>query len=77
MEQREPTREELFEKIRTLEERLCEAEQTIQAIRGGEVDALVIHKPDGEQLYTLNRGRPRVSRPCGVHYRGCAYTLIR
>jgi PAS domain S-box-containing protein len=53
MEEREPTREELFEQIRTLKERLFEAEQTIEAIQSGEVDALVIQKPDGEQLYTL------------------------
>jgi PAS domain S-box-containing protein len=53
MEKREPTREELFEKIRALEERLWEMEQTIEAIQSGEVDALVVHKPDGEQLYTL------------------------
>jgi PAS domain S-box-containing protein len=43
----------LLEKIRALEERLWEAEQTIQAIQNGEVDALVIHKADGERLYTL------------------------
>jgi PAS domain S-box-containing protein len=30
-----------------------EAEQTIEAIQSGEVDALVIQKPDGEKLYTL------------------------
>jgi len=53
MEKCEPTREELSAKIRTLEERLWEAEQTIAAIQSGEVDALVIQKPDGEQLYTL------------------------
>src|SRR5208283_722590 len=53
MEKREPTREDLLEKIRTLEERLLESEQTIQAIQSGEVDALVIQKPGGEQLYTL------------------------
>ena len=53
MEKCEPTREELSAKIRTLEERLWEAEQTIEAIQSGEVDALVIHKPEGEQLYTL------------------------
>jgi PAS domain S-box-containing protein len=53
MQKREPTREELFAKIRTLEERLWEAEQTIQAIQSGEVDALVIRKPAGEQIYTL------------------------
>lgn len=53
MEEREPTREQLAAKIRTLEERLWEAEQTIEAIQSGDVDALVIHKPDGEQIYTL------------------------
>ena len=47
MEKREPTREDLFEKIRTLEDRLLEAEQTIEAIQSGEVDALVVQKPDG------------------------------
>ncbi len=40
-EKRELTREELFEKNRILEERLREAEQTIQAIRSGEVDAFI------------------------------------
>jgi|WetSurMetagenome_2_1015567.scaffolds.fasta_scaffold15468_4 two-component system, cell cycle sensor histidine kinase and response regulator CckA len=53
MEKHEPTREELSAKIRTLEERLWEAEQTLEAIQNGEVDALVIHKPTGDQLYTL------------------------
>ena len=53
MEKYEPTRDELIEKIRALEERLLEAEQTIEAIQSGEVDALVIQKPDGEKLYTL------------------------
>ncbi len=53
MEEHEQTRDELVEKIRTLEERLLEAEQTIEAIQNGEVDALVIQKPDGEKLYTL------------------------
>src|SRR5512135_3198270 len=53
MEQLEPAREELFARIRILEERLLEAEETIQAIQNGEVDALIVHNPDGEQLYTL------------------------
>jgi PAS domain S-box-containing protein len=53
MGEREPTREDLLKKIRTLEDRLWEAEQTIEAIQSGEVDALVVHKPDGERLYTL------------------------
>jgi len=36
-----------------LTERLREAEETIDAIRGGHVDALVVHGPAGEQVFTL------------------------
>lgn len=36
-----------------LRARLSEAEQTIEAIRNGEVDAVVISGPLGEQVYTL------------------------
>ena len=32
---------------------LAEAEDTIRALRGGEVDAIVVGKTDGEQVYTL------------------------
>ena len=53
MKKPDQTREDLFEKIAALEERLWEAEQTIEAIRKGEIDALVVEKPEGEQLYTL------------------------
>ena len=53
MEKHPPTSQDLIEENRNLRERLFEAEQTLEAIRSGEVDALVIQKPDGEQLYTL------------------------
>ena len=36
-----------------LKTRLEEAEDTIQAIRSGEVDALVVSGPEGERIYTL------------------------
>jgi len=36
-----------------LRRRLQEAEDTINAIREGHVEALVVHAPDGEQVYTL------------------------
>jgi len=36
-----------------LRARLDEAEETLRAIRHGEVDALVVSGPDGEQVYTL------------------------
>ncbi len=38
------------EELRT---RLEEAEETLRAIRAGEVDALVVSGPEGDQLYTL------------------------
>jgi len=36
-----------------LQHRLEEAEETLRAIREGEVDALVIDSPSGEMIYTL------------------------
>ena len=36
-----------------LRRRLQEAEDTINAIRDGHVEALVVHAPEGEQIYTL------------------------
>jgi PAS domain S-box-containing protein len=41
------------ERIAELETRLAEAEQTLQAIRSGEIDALVVSGPDGDQIFTL------------------------
>lgn len=41
------------QRIDDLEARLQEAEETLRAIRSGEVDALVISGPEGEQIYTL------------------------
>ena len=39
--------------IVTLRTRLAEAEETLRAIRQGEVDALVVEGSDGSQVYTL------------------------
>ena len=44
--------ESIFE-LEQLRARLEEAEETIQAIRSGKVDALVVSGPHGEQIYTL------------------------
>ena len=54
MKQEEPTRQELIKENETLKERLCEAEQTIKAIRGGEVDAFVVQE-SGEEQFTPSR----------------------
>ena len=41
------------EQIQTLLERLNEAEETLAAIRNGEVDGLVVNGPQGDQVFTL------------------------
>src|SRR6185503_12164503 len=39
--------------VKELRRRLQEAEDTINAIRDGHVEALVVHAPEGEQVFTL------------------------
>jgi PAS domain S-box-containing protein len=40
-------------RIAELQSRLTEAEETLQAIRTGQVDALVVSGPDGDQIFAL------------------------
>ena len=47
------TGEDLLERVRNLQERLDEAEETLRAIRNGEVDAIVVSGPDRDRVYTL------------------------
>jgi PAS domain S-box-containing protein len=47
------TKQELVLELNDLRARLEEAEETLQAIRSGEVDAVVVAGPEGEQVYTL------------------------
>jgi PAS domain S-box-containing protein len=51
----------LQQKVNYLEDRLAEAEETIRALRSGEVDALVIYGPAGPSIYTL-QGADRAYR---------------
>ena len=44
---------QLLEENQTLRTQLEELEETVRAIRSGEVDALVVLGPEGEQVYTL------------------------
>jgi len=39
--------------VERLREQLREAQETLEAIRRGEVDALVVNSPEGDQVYTL------------------------
>ena len=45
-----PERQAELDELRT---RLSEAEETLNAIRRGEVDAVVVSAPQGERIYTL------------------------
>ncbi|WP_341328876.1 PAS domain-containing protein [Methylotuvimicrobium sp. KM2] len=48
------SRKEWAHEVETLRARLDEAEETLHAIRSGEVDALVVAGPQGDQVFTLN-----------------------
>ncbi len=45
--------EELQKHILELEERLAEAEETLHALRSGEVDAVIVSGSEGDHVYTL------------------------
>ncbi|HEY0782068.1 MAG TPA: PAS domain-containing sensor histidine kinase, partial [Thermoanaerobaculia bacterium] len=47
------TREELLREVAELRARLAEPEETLRAIRHGEVDAFVVLEPTGERVYAL------------------------
>jgi signal transduction histidine kinase len=47
------TNEDLEKQLEELRHQLDEANETIEAIRTGQIDALVVHSENGHQLYTL------------------------
>src|SRR5512142_539581 len=53
MNDQNKTQVQLYQEIDELRTRLEEAEEALRAIRGGEIDALVIYGSEGEQVYTL------------------------
>ncbi len=48
------TRQQLLDELQELTSRMMEAEETLRAIRGGEVDGLVIATAEGDRLFTLS-----------------------
>ena len=48
--------DDLLKKIESLEERLADSEQLIDAIRAGEVDAFAVNKNNQPEIYTLQSG---------------------
>ncbi|MCF8081647.1 MAG: PAS domain S-box protein [Deltaproteobacteria bacterium] len=53
MKRQEKTRAELLAEIADLERRLADSEDTLEAIRNGEVDAIYVEGPVGDQVFTL------------------------
>ncbi|MGA2481463.1 MAG: PAS domain-containing protein, partial [Spirochaetia bacterium] len=51
---RSPSREQLIKESGELAIRLREAEETLQAIREGEVDAIVVSGSGGERIFSLD-----------------------
>jgi PAS domain S-box-containing protein len=58
-----------------LRQRLQEAEDTLDAIRGGEVDALVVSGPGGEKVFTLE-GAVSLSRERTILYCNSAFARM-
>jgi PAS domain S-box-containing protein len=48
------TRQQLLDELQELKSRMMEAEETLRAIRGGEVDGLVVSTAEGERVFTLS-----------------------
>ena len=47
------TRQQLLDELQELTSRVMEAEETLRAIRSGEVDGLVVSTPEGDRVFTL------------------------
>ncbi len=81
---------ELRERNRGLEQRLAESEQTLEAIRSGEVDAILISTKGGDKVFTLkgaeepyrilfeqmNEGAITVSEDGGVLYTNQSFAQV-
>jgi formate hydrogenlyase transcriptional activator len=48
------TRQQLLDELQELKSRIMEAEETLRAIRGGEVDGLVVSTAEGDRVFTLS-----------------------
>lgn len=68
------TKAQLLEEMEQLRARLDEAEQTLQAIRSGEVDALVVEGPQGERVFSLT-GAEHIYRVIAETMHEAAFTV--
>ena len=53
MNQSDKTRQQLLDELQELTSRVMEAEETLRAIRDGEVDGLVVSTAEGDRVFTL------------------------
>ncbi|MGA2516788.1 MAG: sigma 54-interacting transcriptional regulator [Thermodesulfobacteriota bacterium] len=53
MSKSDRTRQQLLDELQELTSRMMEAEETLRAIRGGEVDGLVVSTVEGDRVFTL------------------------
>ena len=53
MSQSDKTRQQLLDELQELTSRMMEAEETLRAIRNGEVDGLVVSTAEGDRVFTL------------------------
>ena len=54
MSKSDKTRQHLLDELHELTSRLMEAEETLRAIQGGEVDGLVVSTAEGDRVFTLS-----------------------
>jgi PAS domain S-box-containing protein len=54
MNKSDRTRRQLLDELQELTSRMMEAEETLRAIRGGEVDGLVVSTVEGDRVFTLS-----------------------
>ncbi len=54
MNKSDKTRQHLLDELQELRSRLMEAEETLRAIQGGEVDGLVVSTAEGDRVFTLS-----------------------
>ncbi len=71
----ERTREDLEQEIRELRAQLVESQETLRAIREGEVDALVVSTPEGQRVFTL-QGADQTYRTIIEQMQEGAVTLV-
>ena len=66
---------DLEQEIRELRAQLAEAQETLRAIREGEVDALVVSTPEGQRVFTL-QGADQTYRTIVEQMQEGAVTLV-